>query len=318
MGQASNTQGRVYVFGIGLWVLACIFALKYGAVPGAEFDLVIQLRLPRVLIATAVGAGLAVAGAVLQVLFSNPLCEPYTLGVSSGSALGAVLGVALGLEWSFAGLAGTAFAGALVFASVLYAISLRPGVSNVTLLLAGVVLGFLGSSLVALQMALFDPNGLQGAMLWIMGDLSRARIQGASSALLGVMALIGALWLKWRDLDALLMGEEGARALGVDTSRIRRKVILLVSLLIGLCVSGSGMIGFIGLIVPHFIRRFSGSLYRSLIPLCAIFGAATLVFADALARIVARPYELPVGVVTALFGAPMFLWVILHRKEVRD
>jgi iron complex transport system permease protein len=303
------------VIGLAAWALAFVLALKLGAVSDADVEVIAQLRLPRAVLASALGMGLAVAGATLQALFANPLCEPYTLGISSGSALGAVLGASLGLQWNFGGLAGSSFLGALVFAGVLYLISSRPGSGNLTLLLAGVMLGFLGSSLVALWMALADANGIQGAMLWLMGDLSRARLRGAVFSLAGSALLIAAIWTRWRELDALLMGEEGAASLGVPVASSRRRLIVLSSLLIGLCVSGGGMIGFVGLVVPHFVRRLVGSLHLSLLPLSAIWGAAALTAADALARVLARPYELPVGVVTALVGAPLFLWIMLQRRE---
>lgn len=307
--------GRSYFLGILVWTIAFFAALKLGAVVDANSEIITQLRLPRALLASAVGAGLAVAGAALQALFTNPLCEPYTLGVSSGSALGAVIGASLGLQWIFAGLAGTAFVGALVFAMVLYLISVRSRGGNLTLLLSGVMLGFLGSSLVALWMALADVNGVHGALFWLLGDLSRARLQGSILTLVGVASLSVSIWFRSRALDALLMGEEGALALGIPVRETRRGMIVLTSILVALCVSGGGMIGFVGLIVPHFARKLVGSLHRNLIPLSAIWGAAALTIADAMARIIAKPYELPVGVVTALVGAPIFLWVILSRKE---
>jgi ABC-type Fe3+-siderophore transport system permease subunit len=311
---------RAYVLALASLLLAFLLALRLGAVADLDTSAVIELRLPRALLAAAVGMGLSVAGAALQALFANPLCEPYTLGISSGSALGAVLGSALGLQLAFSGIAGSAFVGALVFAGALYLIARRPGTGNVTILLVGVMLGFLGSSLVTVWVALSDANGLGAAMTWLWGDLSRARLQGSVISL-GLMALLtGLIWLRWRALDALLMGEEGALSLGVDVGSVRRQLILLTSVMIGVSVSAAGMIGFVGLIVPHFARRLAGSLHLMLIPLCAICGAAVLMFADTAARIIARPYELPVGVVTALIGAPVFLWVMLQRApegEVR-
>lgn len=314
-GASSLRVIRAYAFGIAVWVLAFLIALKVGAVGDASAEVISQLRLPRAVLATAVGIGLAVAGAVLQALFANPLCEPYTLGVSSGSALGAVIGASLGIQWIVAGMTSSAFLGALLFAVILYLISLRPSRGNLTLLLSGVMLGFLGSSLVALWMAFADPNGIQGAMFWLLGDLSRARISGAFVSL-GIVLFLGAgLWGRSRELDALLMGEESAQAVGLDVARVRRRLIFHSSLLIGVCVAGAGMIGFIGLIVPHFARRFVGSMHGRFLPLTAIWGAAALTAADGLARFVARPYELPVGVVTALLGAPIFIWVILARRD---
>jgi iron complex transport system permease protein len=313
---AKSNWARAYIIALASLALVFLLALRLGAVGELDWEAVTQLRLPRALLAMAVGIGLSVAGAALQALFANPLCEPYTLGISSGAALGAVLGASLGLQWFVAGLAGSAFAGALVFAAILYLLALKPGRGNVTILLVGVMLGFLGSSLVTVWVALSDTNGIQGAMVWLWGDLSRARLQGALLSLAAVTGLTFLIWLRWRELDALLMGEEGALTLGIDVSSARRRLILLTSLMIGVCVSAGGMIGFVGLIVPHFARRIVGSLHLALIPLCAIWGATTLIAADTLARVVARPYELPVGVVTALIGAPFFLWIMLgHRTE---
>ncbi len=312
MARGKLTRG--FLIALGCWAVAFFIALKLGASPGADLDLVTGFRLPRALLASAVGMGLAVAGAALQSIFANPLAEPYTLGISSGSAFGAVVGAALGFEWLVAGVAGSAFLGALLFASVLYLISLRPGTGNLTLLLAGVMLGFLGSSLVALWMALADPNGIQGAIVWLIGDLSRARLRGAVFTMTAVVTLVFMIWGRWRDLDALLMGEEEALALGIPVTSARRRLIILTALLIGLCVSASGMIGFVGLVIPHVARRFSGSLHRALLPMAAVWGAASLTLADAIARYATRPFELPVGIVTALVGAPVFLWVILQRR----
>jgi iron complex transport system permease protein len=303
---------------VGAWVLAFVLALKLGAVPDADVELITQLRLPRALLASGVGMGLAVAGATLQALFSNPLCDPYTLGISAGAAVGAALGASLGLaSWVVDGLAGTAFAGALLFTGFLYLVSLRPGRGSNTILLTGVMLGFLGSSLVALWMALSDSNGIQGALFWLLGDLSRARARGAVFSLLASAGLSLTLWARWRELDALLVGEESALALGVEVGRVRRRLMLVTSLLIAVCVSAAGLIGFVGLIVPHLARRFVGSLHLRLLPLCAIWGAAALTGADAVARVAVRPYELPVGVVTALVGAPFFLWVMLQRRSTQ-
>jgi len=311
----SSSLFRAYVIAVFVWLISIVFALNFGAVDSPALDLIIQLRLPRVILASAVGMGLAVAGAILQALFSNPLCEPYTLGISSGAALGAVLGGAIGFQMSFSGIAGSAFFGSLLFASVLYFISLKSSNNLLTVLLGGVMLGFLGSSLVALWMALADANGIQGALFWLLGDLSRARMTGSIIALIVISFLTLMLWFRWRDLDGLLVGEEGARTLGINVFSVRRTLILLTSLLVGICVSAGGMIGFVGLVVPHFVRKIVGSMHFNVIPLCALWGASTLTFADALTRFMVSPHELPVGVVTALIGAPLFLWIMLQQKE---
>ena len=313
-----NKVFRAYVIGIFGWILAFIAALHWGSVAHADLGVVTTLRLPRVLLASAVGMALGVSGAALQALFSNPLCEPYTLGISSGSALGAVLGVVLGLEWMVAGLAGTAFVGAIAFTAILLFLqpSDRDGRGgNLSLLIAGVMLGFLGWSLVVLAMAISDSRGVQGAMVWLLGDLSRARLSGAVFSGLSVFALSLTIWNHRKELDALLMGEEQAATLGVNVASARRRIVLFSSLMIAVAVSAGGMIGFVGLIVPHFVRKMVGSLHFHLIPLCAIWGAVVLILADALARVVAAPYELPVGAVTAVLGAPLALWVILYRRS---
>ncbi|MCM2279113.1 MAG: iron ABC transporter permease [Oligoflexia bacterium] len=306
---------RALLLGALAWTAAMAAGLAIGAVPGTDFEIITQLRLPRVLLASFVGMGLAVSGAALQALFTNPLCEPYTLGVSSGAALGAVIGSTLQLDWIVSGIAGAAFVGALVFASALYFVSLYAGRGNLTLLLAGVMLGFLGSSLVALWMAFTDLAGIQGSLFWLMGDLSRARLAGTVFAAGAVLSLTILIWRRSHELDALLMGEEDALALGIPVRSARKKLIFLTSLLVGVCVSAAGMIGFVGLVIPHFARRSAGALHRTLLPVAALWGAGTLAAADALGRAAGGTHELPVGVVTALVGAPLFLWIMLRRRE---
>ncbi len=309
-----NKLWQIYAVSLLGWIGVFCLALRLGAVANADFSLIQEIRLPRALLASLVGAGLAVAGAALQALFCNPLCDPYTLGISSGAALGAILGTSIGLQWILSGFAGTAFLGALLFAALLYSISFRSSRTSLVLLLTGVMLGFVGNSLVALWMALVDTQGIQSALLWLFGDLSRARLNGTLFLGVGVLLLTFSIWRNWRELDGMLMGEEKALALGIDVVKIRRGIIGNTSILISLCVSAAGMIGFVGLIVPHFVRRLAGSLHFHLIPLCALWGATLLTFADCVSRTVARPYELPVGVITALVGAPVFLLILLGRR----
>ncbi len=295
-------------------LLIFLLSLRWGAAGTLQWDLVLELRLPRVILALAVGMGLTAAGIALQALYANPLCEPYTLGISSGSALGAVIGSALGLQSKSLGLFPWAFMGALVFTGILQLIASRVEGNPGKLLLAGVILGFFGSSLVALWMALTDPNGIQGILIWLLGDLSRAHLSGALSALSAVLTLSYLLWRSWRDMDALLLGEESARSLGVETARLRRRLTLWTALLVGWCISASGMIGFLGLIVPHWVRAGVGASHRLLIPIAMLWGGTLLMAADLLSRVAARPYELPVGVVTALLGSPLFLLIALKSR----
>jgi ABC-type Fe3+-siderophore transport system permease subunit len=310
---------RIYIFSLLAWVVAFALALKFGSVSDVDLEILTAFRLPRAILASAVGMALAVAGASLQALFSNPLCEPYTLGISSGSALGAVLGFAFGLHWMVYGLAGTAFIGAILFMGILhfFANRSRSEGGNYSLLLIGVMLGFLGSSLVALCLAVSDQQGVQGVLSWLLGDLSRARLQGAIFSFVSVGALSFAIWNHRKELDALLMGEEMAITLGIDVSMARKRLILLCSMLIAVSVSAAGMIGFVGLVVPHFVRKLVGSLHQRLLPLSAIWGAIALTLADTLARMITRPYELPVGAITAVIGAPFCLWVLARSGSRR-
>ena len=308
---------RNFILAVFVWLLSAAIALRFGAVTDADMSLILGIRLPRVLLASGVGMGLAVAGVVLQALFSNPLCEPYTLGISSGASLGAVVGGSLGLSLSYAGLAGTSLLGGLFFLLILYGLSHSVLKGRFSLLLAGVMLGYLGSSLVALWMAFSDSNGLSGALFWLLGDLSRARLSGALFTLGAVLVLSGLVFLKRGDLDALLLGEEFAASLGVPVEQSRRKLMVLSAILVSVCVSSAGMIGFVGLVVPHFVRRMTGSFHLRVLPLACVWGAAALTVSDAVARIAFAPHEIPVGVITALFGVPLFVvMTVSHRRAV--
>ena len=215
---------------------------------------------------------------------------------------------------NFFGLAGSGLAGALVFTGILYLLALRTQASRFSLLLAGVMLGFFGSSLVAIWMTFSDANGIQGVLFWLLGDLSRARVSGSLMTLTFVIGLVVLVFLRHGELDALLLGEEGAASLGVDVRRTRRDLMLLSALLVALCVSAAGMIGFIGLVVPHFVRRWVGSLHMKLIPLACIWGATALVLADGIARVALSPFEVPVGVITSIVGAPLFVWLMMGKQ----
>lgn len=300
---------------VGLVVIA--LALGFGATDQLSREVVLELRLPRVLLGLGAGAALSLAGLILQALFSNPLCEPYTLGVSSGAALASVMAGSLGFFVHHWGFSLPAFSGAIAFTLILDVTVSRTRSSPLTLLLSGVMLGFMGSSLVALWMAMMDSSGIQGALFWLLGDLSKARLSGALMILGVVVLIFYYLWQKRGTLDALLMGELMAKTLGVEIEKERRRLLLASSLLVAVAVSAAGMIGFIGLLVPHLARRLGGSRHASALPLSMGLGGILLVLADLLARVLLRPQELPVGVVTALAGAPLFLIVMLRRSSRR-
>ncbi len=296
----------LFVFGVGL-------SLAVGATNRLDWIWIRELRVPRTILAFAVGAALSLAGAILQAVFKNPLCEPYTLGVSSGATLGTVIGATLGVNTLFLGLSPAALAGAGLFSGVLVLTARRKLLSTSTLLLVGVMLSFLGSSLVAVWMALSEPAGVQAAVSWLLGDISRAE-PSSSVVSLGVVFLFFLFIIKnHRSFDALLLGEDEAKTLGLDFSFFRIRSIVYVSVLVSVAVSLAGMIGFIGLIVPQIIRRTGSSLHFRVLPLSALVGGTFLVIADAIARSIVAPYELPVGVVTAIVGAPFFIFLILKR-----
>jgi len=278
---------------------------------------VLELRLPRVLLAALAGGGLAVAGTAFQALTRNPLADPAVLGVAGGASLGAVLGQLWGLEGTLAatiGLSIAAFAGALVAASTVYVIAASGGWLPVqTLLLAGVITGLFFSALITLVVSLVDFARLGGILHWLMGSLGtvgyRAVVVTAIGAAVGGALVYG----QARALNLLALGEESALQLGVDAERVKRIVFVAASLLTGVIVAQTGPIGFVGLIVPHGVRLVVGADNRLLVPVAAGAGAMFLVLADTLARALVQPAELPVGVVTAFAGAPFFVYLLRYR-----
>jgi iron complex transport system permease protein len=278
---------------------------------------VLELRLPRVLLAALGGAGLAVAGAAFQALTRNPLADPAVLGVAGGAALGAVLGQLAGLEGSLAaalGLSVAAFAGALVAAVAVYLIAASGGRLPVqTLLLAGVITGLFFSALITLIVSLVDFGRLGGILHWLMGSLGTVGYRSVVVVAGGTAVGLAAIYLQARALNLLALGEESALQLGVEAERVKRVVFVAASLLTGVVVAHTGPIAFVGLIVPHGVRLAVGADNRLLVPVAAGAGATFLVVADTVARAALQPSELPVGVVTAFCGAPFFVYLLRTR-----
>jgi iron complex transport system permease protein len=302
---------------LAAWAAAFAASLWIGPLSHSEFPVIIQLRLPRALLATSVGISLAVAGSVLQALFTNPLCDPYTLGISSGAALGAVLAATAGLSLVWAGVLLPALIGALLFGGILQLLANRAGQGKLAILLLGTAFGIFGSGLVSLWISVTEPNRTQNILFWLLGDLSRARLESASVSVIITILLSLVLWSRAHELDALLTGEESAASLGIDLVRSRQRLLFLSSMLVAVAVSSAGMVGFIGLVVPHLARRWVGHLHARSLPIAAGLGAVILILADTIARTAIRPYELPVGVISVLFGAPVFAWMIFrHRSEL--
>jgi iron complex transport system permease protein len=325
--------------GLAALLLACVvLALKLGAVPVSVTDLVVDLgrlaigrsdalpteyrlivfdlRLPRILLGILVGAALSVAGASYQALLRNPLADPYVLGVSSGAAVGSILALIFARGFPLATPLG-AFVGAGATIAGVYYLGRREGqLDTTTLLLGGVVCMSFFSAMIMFLTTTLVGQDLRGVTFWLMGDLSTpvpASMEWIFTV--GLLAGIGAIYSTSADLNLLLMGEREAVHLGVDVTRVKLVVYVSASLLTALAVSVSGAIGYVGLLVPHIVRLIFGSDYRLLIPASALCGAIAIVLADTLARTIVPPTELPVGAMTAMAGAPVFIYLL--RRGLR-
>jgi len=292
------------------------------AAPEQAVLIIGQIRLPRSLLGLTVGAVLALTGVAMQGLFRNPLADPGLIGVSSGAALGAALAIVGGtllggLPAVVAPylLSGSAFAGGLLVTALVYRLGRRNGQTSVaTMLLAGIALTALAGAAIGLLTYLADDATLRTLTFWNLGSLN-----GASYARLWPLLLVTvvvALWLprRARALNALLLGESEARHLGFAVERLKAELIFCTALGVGAAVAAAGMIGFVGLLVPHLVRLLVGPDHRLLLPASALAGGALLLFADLLARLLLAPAELPLGIVTALLGAPVFLYLLLRGR----
>jgi iron complex transport system permease protein len=276
-----------------------------------------EIRFPRILMGLFVGASLAITGAALQALVRNPLADPYVLGISSGAALGATIGLALGLGSIVGGLGLPlcAFIGGALSIVLVYGIAASQGrLPMHQLLLAGVIVNAVCSALMMFATSILNPASLYRVVLWLMGTLSAPSIL----SLIGIgSCLLIAILLLLREsqaLNLLAVGEDAARSLGVDSDRVQRTVFLVSAVLTGAVVSVSGMIGFVGMVVPHLVRILCGADHRLLLPVSALGGGILLMVADTVARTVVAPAEIPVGVITSLIGGPFFIYLLMTRK----
>ncbi len=329
---AARLTGTLLVMSI-LLVVAVVFGLVLGpsrlapsevfaqllssGQEGAAADIVWRIRLPRVLLAMQVGAALATAGVIFQALLRNPLADPFVLGVSGGAALGGIAMMALGasLGFGYAAVPPAAFAGCVATTFLLYAIAgLHGRVSATPLLLTGVVFNAFASAAIIFLASLAGLNEGSRIFLWLIGSLSVGR-----SDMIGWLASFLVLGLACsipftRDLNLLALGDESAGQLGVAVERHKRILLLSTSLMVGAAVSVAGLVGFVGLIIPHLLRLVLGPDHRLLVPAAALGGAAFLVVCDTLARTLLDGRELPVGAITAILGGPLFL-VLLRRHH---
>lgn len=290
-----------------------------GAVDETTGAILFQIRLPRVLMGFLVGGTLAIVGATLQALLRNALADPYVLGVSSGAALGVAIAMLLGIGTMLAVvpvLPLWGFAGGVMALMLIYRLAQSRGRLPIhSLLLAGVILNAMLTALIMFITSIMDPARSAGLMAWLMGSLTVQNWSGLAG--IALYAAIGSLFLLHQApaLNLLTQGEDTARSLGIDTERIKQRLYVLTALLTGAVVSVSGMIGFIGMLIPHAVRMAIGSDHRLLLPASACVGGIFLVLSDTVARTAFAPAEIPVGVVTALAGGPFFLYLLLWRKD---
>jgi iron complex transport system permease protein len=327
---------KTFIFFMLLGVFTTVLALSYGVIKvdlsttfkilinfltnSSTFDptwnpnleiILLKLRLPRIFLAFLVGGGLSLVGVLMQALTKNSLADPYILGVSSGASTGAVLSIIIGVNLFGLGTPFTAFLGAIIAAILVFKIANIGGnYSSTKLVLTGIAISSLFSSITTFITFSAQSGDLYTALFWIVGSLTGAK--WSSIYLLGIVLLIVFTITMFfnRELDILLLGEESSKILGVNTNNIRIIIILTSTLLTGILVSISGVIGFIGLIIPHISRKLIGSKHKTLIPISIFLGGFFLTIADTFSRVVMSPNELPVGIVTSFLGAPFFLWIM--------
>ncbi len=325
-----------------LLIVAILFGIAIGAFQNNFLDLfqifnfnisshleglqyiILNIRLPRVLLAGITGAGLAVSGAAIQGLFRNPLADHTLIGVSNGAMLFAVIAIVGGghllvlmpeLLQNFT-IGFFAFAGGLGTTLLVYMLSSKRGnTSVVTMLMAGIAVSAFAAAIAGIFIYLSDDQQLRDITFWSLGSFGGA---SWTKFLLVLPVVCMGIWLLVKlskDLNAILLGEAEAEYLGVSVQSVKRKIIIVTSLIVGVCIAMCGIVGFVGLIIPHFIRIIKGSDYRFLIKSSALLGAFFLIITDTLARTIIAPAELPIGIITAMIGAPFFLWLLVKRRN---
>jgi len=294
-----------------------ILGLKGGG-NETERTIILSLRLPRAILAGLVGAGLSVSGATFQALLRNPLADPYILGVSSGAAVGAILAILLGLGTFSFGLPLISFLGALLTVLIVFYFGRQDGkIHPNTLLLAGVIIGSFLSALIMFFISVSQKEELHTIIFWLMGDFSFSNARAILIVFPYILLGFFVLYLRSRHLNLILSGEENAVQLGVDVEKLKLVSYLSASLITAASVSVCGLIGFVGLIIPHAVRLIFGPDHRVLIPASALVGASFLIASDTVARTLLAPTELPVGVITAAFGGPFFIYLLKTRKVIK-
>ncbi len=301
----------IFVTLICLFLFSVFLSLSMGAFSGWNSEVFWLLRVPRTLCGIGVGGGIAVAGALIQASLGNPLADPFVLGISSAAVLGATIGIVFFYSTLSPGIFAFVFA---VLSLFIINFWLKTRIRNTTdILLTGVVAGLFFHACTLLILALSNPAMWTENLNWVLGSIANKTNSESLAVLLLVLIISFLGWLHWKPLDLLCVDELTAQSSGVDIVVYRKRIFVLVALLTAVCVSFTGVIGFIGLLVPHMLRKLRFTSYRKLLPLTFLGGATLLLFSDVLARVVAKPLELPVGVILSLLGAPLFL-VFIYRE----
>ncbi len=274
-----------------------------------------QLRFPRVILAALTGAALSLGGLVFQALLRNPLAEPYILGISGGSAIGAIIGILLGFS-RFPGVSITAFTGSIATLVLLIVMSSgRSMLKNDSLLLSGVMVNAFCSAVIMFLISMTQDTRLHSIIFWLMGDFSTLDVKQASMLAVVLIPCFIVIFGLSNAMNILLLGKDMARSMGVNVKGVTLTLLVLTSFMVSATVSHCGLLGFVGLVIPHLLRLISGSDHRILVPACVLGGGAYMVICDSLARWIPEQGEIPVGVITAMIGAPLFIYLL--KRNVR-
>lgn len=287
-------------------------------IASSQVSIIWNVRLPRVMLGVFIGAGLSMAGTAFQGMFKNPMADPYVIGISSGAALGATIAIILKLEGSYFGISPIsvfAFIGALTAVFLVYEIArIKNQIPVTTLLISGVAIGQLFTAIMSFLMVIFSKD-MSKIIYWSLGSLAGKGWSPVLGIMLPMITSMILLNIFARDLNVMLTGEESAKSLGVNVERTKIYVLLLGTFMTSVAVSVSGIIGFVGLIIPHIVRLIIGPDHRILLPASALVGGIFMIASDAIARTVISPIEVPVGIVTAMFGGPFFIYLLVKAKR---
>jgi len=323
MKSPSNHKSHTVIISLALAILTVVAMFLCATMGVVDLDMKTlfqtpifwNLRLPRVCLVVIVGAALSVCGTTYQAVFRNPLTDPYVLGISSGASLGAALAILMGLEAHLFGIGSMALVSALLTILLIFKVaSIGNRMHTTSLLLTGVCLTFLITAVISLLMALHHDK-MESIIFWTMGSFASASWMDVWIVLPIVILGIAVVLYYSRDLNLLLTGSETAQSLGVDVEKVRRRLLFFTTLMVAFCVSACGVIGFVGLVVPHCVRLLIGSDNRRIVPLSIFAGALFLLLCDTMARTLIPPNELPVGSITSLVGAPMFIYLLYKSKR---